>query len=395
MIRRVEIEEVARHWALRPEIVEKDFAISWIIYGLCSHSRIGTQWIFKGGTCLKKCYIETYRFSEDLDFSIVEGGSRSPAEIVEWLKEVCEFVTSESGLELPIALIECKDYRNKRGGISLRGKIGYRGPMRIPSEPKIKIDLTADEIIVRPPLLQAVYHPYSDRPHRGAKIHCYPLEEILAEKTIAVTDRCSPRDLYDIVRLFRHEGFRLNRDELSEVIRMKCSHHELEYPTYRMVMESPRRAELDSDWDNMLAHQLLALPPLGNQLIELKEYFAWLDGKPLAELPVFQEQIPSDVTWQLPAYMSIPSEWGVVGPIEAIRFAGANRLCIELHYSAKDGRRGVREVEPYSFRRSKDGYLLFYGRNTNRNRVSCYRFDRIVEAKVTQKPFNPRWRVEF
>ena len=28
---------------------------------------------FKGGTCLKKCYFETYRFSEDLDFTLRDG----------------------------------------------------------------------------------------------------------------------------------------------------------------------------------------------------------------------------------------------------------------------------------------------------------------------------------
>jgi len=31
------------------------------------------SWAFKGGTCLKKCYFETYRFSEDLDFTLTEG----------------------------------------------------------------------------------------------------------------------------------------------------------------------------------------------------------------------------------------------------------------------------------------------------------------------------------
>lgn len=28
------------------------------------------SWVFKGGTCLKKCYFETYHFSEDLDFTL-------------------------------------------------------------------------------------------------------------------------------------------------------------------------------------------------------------------------------------------------------------------------------------------------------------------------------------
>lgn len=28
--------------------------------------------MFKGGTCLKRCYFETYRFSEDLDFTLTD-----------------------------------------------------------------------------------------------------------------------------------------------------------------------------------------------------------------------------------------------------------------------------------------------------------------------------------
>lgn len=34
-----------------------------------AHGELGESWVFKGGTCLKKCYFETYRFSEDLDFT--------------------------------------------------------------------------------------------------------------------------------------------------------------------------------------------------------------------------------------------------------------------------------------------------------------------------------------
>jgi predicted nucleotidyltransferase component of viral defense system len=30
------------------------------------------NFIFKGGTCLKKCYFEDYRFSEDLDFTLLD-----------------------------------------------------------------------------------------------------------------------------------------------------------------------------------------------------------------------------------------------------------------------------------------------------------------------------------
>ncbi|HEY0410225.1 MAG TPA: nucleotidyl transferase AbiEii/AbiGii toxin family protein [Candidatus Dormibacteraeota bacterium] len=36
----------------------------------------------KGGTCLRKCYYETYRFSEDLDFTLVGHGPETPEELV-------------------------------------------------------------------------------------------------------------------------------------------------------------------------------------------------------------------------------------------------------------------------------------------------------------------------
>ena len=43
-----------------------------------SHDEISETWVFKGGTCLKKCFFETYRFSEDLDFTLT---SMSPASL--------------------------------------------------------------------------------------------------------------------------------------------------------------------------------------------------------------------------------------------------------------------------------------------------------------------------
>ena len=39
-------------------------------YGICQHPSLNSDLLFKGGTCLKKCYFETYRFSEDLDFTV-------------------------------------------------------------------------------------------------------------------------------------------------------------------------------------------------------------------------------------------------------------------------------------------------------------------------------------
>jgi len=395
MIRLVEVQEAARAWGLRPDIVEKDYVLGWLLTGLSAHPSIQAQWIFKGGTCLKKCYLETFRFSEDLDFTLTAEAVQDPDVITGWMSEVAQTVSQASGIEFPLDLIEFRAHSNPRGGITLRGKVGYRGPLQPRTVPKVKLDLTTDEAVVRPPILRSIYHSYSDRWTQPIHIHCYPVEEILAEKVRAMSERGLPRDLYDIVRLFRHEGFQLNPTIIREVLAQKCAHRNLPLATMESLAASPTRTELESEWANMLGHQLPALPPLESLWAELEEFFAWLDGKPLADLPLVEEAEPSDADWRLPDYISLPSEWGVVAPIEAIRFAGANRLRIQLDYRPQRGRGGVREVEPYSFRRSRAGHLLFYGRNVERLRISAYRFDRIVDVKVTTQPFLPWWRVEF
>lgn len=395
MIRKVEINEASRAWGLSQHVVEKDYVIGWLLMGLARQARLQSQWIFKGGTCLKKCYLETYRFSEDLDFSLTADATLDLDEIAQAVKETCGWVTQESGIELPVESVEFRATPNPRGGVTIRGKVSYRGPLQQPTPPRVRFDLTTDEFIAMPPVLRPIHHPYSDRPGRPAKIRCYPIEEVLAEKTRAMGERCLPRDLYDIVRLYRFEGIHLEGSKIHELVEQKCAHRALPMPTIHDIEASPRFVQLESEWGNMLGHQIPVLPPLDIYWGELASYFEWLDGRPLTELPPIEEIEVSDVSWQQPDFIALPAAWGTSASIETIRFAGANRLRILLHYLPAKGYPGVREVEPYSFRRSRVGHLLLYGRNIRRPRISAYRFDRIVDVEVTKNPFVPIWRVEF
>lgn len=87
MIPRAAIDQRVREWGLRHGVVEKDYVLGWLLWGIGRHPVLGQSWIFKGGTCLKKGYIETYRFSEDLDFTVVEGGPIAPADVEPLLAE--------------------------------------------------------------------------------------------------------------------------------------------------------------------------------------------------------------------------------------------------------------------------------------------------------------------
>ncbi len=70
MILKNEILARATEVSLNPHVVEKDYVLGWMLAGINAHPAIQSTWVFKGGTCLKKCYFETYRFSEDLDFTL-------------------------------------------------------------------------------------------------------------------------------------------------------------------------------------------------------------------------------------------------------------------------------------------------------------------------------------
>lgn len=64
--------DLAREFGLAAQVIEKDYMLGWLLAGISANPEIGNTWVFKGGTCLKKCYFETYRFSEDLDFTFDE-----------------------------------------------------------------------------------------------------------------------------------------------------------------------------------------------------------------------------------------------------------------------------------------------------------------------------------
>ncbi len=98
MIGKQDILERAAEWQLRPEVVEKDYVLGWLLAGIASHPETARQWVFKGGTALKKCYFETYRFSEDLDFSLLPDAAYSETDLKRVLLEVARRTAELSGI---------------------------------------------------------------------------------------------------------------------------------------------------------------------------------------------------------------------------------------------------------------------------------------------------------
>ena len=94
-----------------------------------------------------------------------------------------------------------------------------------------------------------------------------------------------------------------------------------------------------------------------------------------------------DETWQPP---SMAQAWHTAVPLEKIRFAAANRLCVNLFYKGSS-----RLIEPYSLRRSRVGDYLLFAIKHNTNESRSYRVDRIQGAEVTNTSFIPKYAVEL
>jgi predicted nucleotidyltransferase component of viral defense system len=190
LISRQEIMDFSREFGLSPTIVEKDYLLGWILAGISNHGELGSDWVFKGGTCLKKCYFETYRFSEDLDFTIKNADHCNQEFLRNAFEEIADWVYEEAGIEIPRELIHFEIYSNPRGKISVQGRISYRGPLQPRGDlPRVKLDLTNDEILVLDPVNREAHHPYSDRPEESFHILCYCFEELFAEKIRALGER--------------------------------------------------------------------------------------------------------------------------------------------------------------------------------------------------------------
>ncbi len=384
------IKDLVGELGLREDIIEKDYVIGWLLWSIGSDPTLTTTWIFKGGTCLKKCYRETYRFSEDLDFTILPNGPIKAADLGPIMERVLARIYDASGIDFTI---KAPYFRDRPGGLATEGRIYYRGPRNAPMASTVKLDLNADEKVARPSVLRNIAHPYPDDLPAPGTVRCYAFEEVFAEKLRAVGERCRPRDVYDVVHLFWDPSLQAAPEIIRSVLIEKCRTKGVPVPKMEDIAHSPFRAELESEWSNMLAHQLPTLPPFDHFWTELPKVFAWLEERvpkeALAPVRLGAEELPE---WTPP-----PAVWtlGAGVPLESIRYAATNHLCIELVYRKEQGELSTPVIEPYSLRRTRTGDLILHAVKADTQEERSYRVDRIQSIKVTMRPFRPRFQIEF
>jgi hypothetical protein len=256
--------------------------------------------------------------------------------------------------------------------------------------------------------LRELFHPYDDAPQPPARVRCYSVDEILAEKTRALFERNGrARDVYDIVHLSREFKDAIQIAKAAYIARRKFEFKELGPPTVERILGQVEKETLVAAWNQQLRHQLPHLPPVETFLDDLRGALAWWLEPALApaeppaiptppsEQPVRRERFPVMATSGAPGRVGAPSARALGAPLDRIRYAARSRLCARVCYHG-----AARTVEPYALRLARTGNLLLYvyeldcdGRTTGE--AKPLEVAEIEVAAVLDRPFRPRFRVEL
>ena len=236
-----EIREKAREYSVPLSTIERDYAQNWLLAYLAP-----IRMALKGGTGIRKVFIENYRFSDDLDFTLLEPMDKDTLHSA--IQKSVIQVRDECGIQFEDEVV----FAHTESGFQYKAKFRIMNP--IATAPiNIKLDITSpmNEQILLPVQQKPIFHHFSDP--LEVLVTSYALEEIMAEKIRAIFQRTHPRDLYDVWQLSGH----VNRDQVRSILPAKC--------TYKMVVPNTsliraKRDQLEAAWDPTFRHQMKTVP---------------------------------------------------------------------------------------------------------------------------------------
>lgn len=275
------LKSTAMKQGVNLEVVQKDYAISYLLAGIAGTPGLGEKIVLKGGTALKKLYYPDYRFSEDLDFSTLEPGILPDADKL-----------LQTAIAYMIALLQERGpFETQIEPLSLRlphpgGQMAYIVRVRFPDQRqalcRLKIEITVDEPVLLPAREHPILHEFSEA--LEASVLGYALEEIVAEKLRALLQSREKlanrgwgasrvcRDYYDLWWI-------LGREKLSGVPDLfirKCALRQVAYQSPEPLTSPELLETAHREWDQQLSPFLTKAPSKEKVLAEVRILIAAL-----------------------------------------------------------------------------------------------------------------------
>jgi predicted nucleotidyltransferase component of viral defense system len=282
---RIRLQEARKRLGLPWEVLERDYLLSWVLAGIGQVESLRDTLVFKGGTALKKCYFGDYRFSEDLDFSGLEGVPIGDA-MERAVREACDAAARLLDEYAPVEII-CERYTEKEphpGGqeaFTIRARL----PWQRQPQTRVMIETAVDEKILKPTPKRRVIHEYGEPIE--AEVCVYALEEIVAEKLRAILQhvrkleaqgwsRSRARDYYDLWRVLGAYKDRMDLSDFAFFLREKCAVRDVAFTEADDFFQETMLAYIEKTWDQWLGPLVPGLASFETVIGELRPEVARL-----------------------------------------------------------------------------------------------------------------------
>jgi predicted nucleotidyltransferase component of viral defense system len=282
---RARLQEARKRLGLPWEVLERDYLLSWVLAGIGQVDSLRETLVFKGGTALKKCYFGNYRFSEDLDFSGLEGVPTGEA-MEGAVREACSATWKLLDEYAPVE-IACERYteRESHPGGQEAFTIRARFPWQRQPQTRVMIETAVDEKVLKPAPMRKIIHEYGEP--LDAEVKVYALEEIVAEKLRAILQhvekleergwsRSRARDYYDLWRVLGAYRDRMDLSDFPPFLREKCAVRNVTFDGPEDFFQERMLAYVEKTWDQWLGPLVPGLPAFVTVIGELRPQVASL-----------------------------------------------------------------------------------------------------------------------
>ncbi|MDI6892287.1 MAG: nucleotidyl transferase AbiEii/AbiGii toxin family protein [Actinomycetota bacterium] len=262
MIFPAEISKLSSKTGISDKTIEKDYILTWILIGLSS-SGLKDNLVFKGGTALRKIYIKNYRYSEDLDFTLINHLPKG--EILQKFETIYDIARKSANIPMRF------NRREEEQEDSLTFYVNYSGPLGASlGRNEIKIDVTLKELLQFPTPSLSLLREYSDQPD-DIEVKTYSLKEIAIEKVCSLLSsyRKEPRDVYDLWYLLKF-GL-VDPAFLAQPFEAKCEFKNLDSGNLKAQLDA-KGLTYKKLWDQRLRDQVAQLPHFEQVYRETRRY---------------------------------------------------------------------------------------------------------------------------
>jgi predicted nucleotidyltransferase component of viral defense system len=277
MINRKEIVAFGKKQGVPPDTIDKDYVLGYFLNAFFEKDWAKENFVFKGGTCLRKCHFADYRFSEDVDMTILNDDFVLNKQQIE---SVCKTMLSQADIYTNIVSFKAIQHQNQAVGWDI--EICYWGANHNPSETpifretchtKIWCEFRFYEKIIFPLVSRPILHEYSDKHLIINEIPCYHVHEVLSEKLRALIqrNRGEARDYYDIWYL-KNNVADIDWNLVKEAFYEKCDFKAIAFNNVSDFFRPERLSQVAITWDKRLSHQLTKATIMADVMNDLQSF---------------------------------------------------------------------------------------------------------------------------